>query len=90
MKLQISTDNPDELIKQLKKSENTGLYFLDIDLKSNKNRIMLAKEIQEYNPRGFIVFITSHSEMSFITFQYLEALDFILKDEPYSTSASNM
>lgn len=80
MKLLISTDNPEELIEQLKKSENTGLYFLDIDLKSSKNGLMLAKEIREYDPRGFIVFITSHSEMSFITFQYkVEALDFILK-----------
>lgn len=84
MKLRISTDKPKELIEQLKQSKNTGLYFLDIDLKSNKNGIVLAKEIREYDPRGFIVFITSHSEMSFITFQYkVEALDFILKDDPH-------
>lgn len=84
MNLRISTSDSEELIEQLKKSKNTGLYFLDIDLKTNKNGIMLAKEIREYDPRGFIVFITSHSEMSFITFQYkVEALDFIIKDEPY-------
>lgn len=83
MKLRISTDKPEELIEQLKQSKNTGLYFLDIDLKSNKNGLVLAKEIREYDPRGFIVFVTSHSEMSYITFQYkVEALDFILKDEP--------
>ena len=83
MKLRISTDKPKELIEQLKQSKNTGLYFLDIDLKSNKNGIVLAKEIREYDPRGFIVFVTSHSEMSYITFQYkVEALDFILKDAP--------
>ena len=70
MKLRISTDKPKELIEQLKQSKNTGLYFLDIDLKSNKNGIVLAKEIREYDPRGFIVFVTSHSEMSYITFQY--------------------
>lgn len=84
MKLRISTDDPEEFMEQLKKSENTGLYFLDIDLKSSKNGLMLAKEIREYDPRGFIVFITSHSEMSFLTFQYkVEALDFILKDDPH-------
>lgn len=84
MKLRISTDDPEEIIEHLKASENTGLYFLDIELKLSKNGIMLAKEIREYDPRGFIVFITSHSEMSFITFQYkVEALNFILKDEPH-------
>lgn len=84
MNLRISTNDPEEVIEQLKRSKNTGLYFLDIDLKTSKNGIMLAKEIREYDPRGFIVFVTSHSEMSFITFQYkVEALDFILKDEPH-------
>lgn len=82
MRLVISTDKPEVIIEQLKKTKNTGLYFLDIDLKSDKNGIELAKEIREYDPRGFIAFITSHSEMSYMTFQYkVEALDFILKNE---------
>lgn len=84
MELRMSTDDPEDIISCLKTSGNTGLYFLDIDLKASKNGIILAKEIREYDPRGFIVFITSHSEMSYITFQYkVEALDFILKDNPY-------
>lgn len=82
MKLRLSTDKPQELIDKLKDSKNTGLYFLDIALQSSKNGLVLAKEIREYDPRGFIVFITSHSELSFMTFQYkVEALHFILKDE---------
>lgn len=81
MKLKIATRDPEEIIEQCKSSKNTGLYFLDIDLQSDKNGLLLAREIREYDPRGFIVFITSHSEMSFLTFQYkVEALDFILKD----------
>lgn len=83
MKLKISTHNPEIIIEEIKKSKNTGLYFLDIDLHSDKNGLTLAKEIREYDPRGFIVFVTSHSEMSFMTFQYkVEALDFIIKDDP--------
>lgn len=83
MKLKIATDDPERIMEQVKNSKNTGLYFLDIDLHADKNGLMLAKEIREYDPRGFIVFVTSHSEMSFLTFKYkVEALDFILKDEP--------
>ena len=83
MKLVIDTEDPEKIIEKLKSSKNVGLYFLDIDLHTNKNGLTLAKEIREYDPRGFIVFITSHSEMSFLTFKYkVEALDFILKDEP--------
>ncbi len=83
MKVKLETDNPDEIIQTLKKAKNTGLYFLDIDLKNEKNGITLAREIRDYDPRGFIVFITSHAEMTFLTFQYkVEAMDYILKDEP--------
>ncbi len=83
MEVRISTATPRDLIDQLKISDNTGIYFLDIDLKTEQNGLMLAEEIREYDPRGFIVFITSHFELSFMTFQYkTEALDFILKEEP--------
>ena len=83
MAVRISTATPRDLIDQLKISDNTGIYFLDIDLKTEQNGLMLAEEIREYDPRGFIVFITSHFELSFMTFQYkTEALDFILKEEP--------
>jgi len=45
------------------------------------NGLTLAQRIRQIQPRCFIVFITSHSEMSFLTFQYkAEALDFIVKD----------
>lgn len=67
--------------KEILTAENTGLFFLDIDLKSDMNGLTLAQRIRQIQPRCFIVFITSHSEMSFLTFQYkAEALDFIVKD----------
>lgn len=83
MKIRVSTSDPQEIINQLKRSKNTGIYFLDIHLEGEKNGLALAEEIREYDPRGFIVFITSHSEMAVMTFQYkVEAMDFILKDQP--------
>lgn len=58
-----------------------GIYFLDIDLKAQINGIELAVELRKTDPRAFIIFITTHEEMSFVTFQYkVEALDFIIKD----------
>ena len=43
----------------------------------------LAQQIRLYDPRGFIIFITAHSELSYMTFQYrVEAMDFVLKDNP--------
>lgn len=83
MELKLATDDVDAFLQAVKESKNTGLYFLDIDLGNGKNGLLLAKEIRKYDPRGFIVFVTSHSEMSLLTFQYkVEALDFIVKDEP--------
>jgi two-component system response regulator AgrA len=80
--LYCAASSPAELLSIRKKSTVIGLYFLDIDLQSDKNGIELAQEIRKYDPRGYIVFVTTHSEMAVLTFRYkVEAMDFIVKDE---------
>lgn len=77
----LSSGDPFEVIENVKNSAGTGIYFLDVDLKSSIDGLKLAQEIRKYDPRGFIIFITSHSEMSYLTFMFkVEALDFIIKD----------
>lgn len=76
------TADPYEILDYTKSTEEVGIYFLDIDLQADMNGLDLAKEIRKYDPRGFIVFVTTHSEFSYMTFQYrLEAMDYILKDD---------
>lgn len=83
MQLVLDTGDPYMLLEKLGTSQNTGIYFLDIDLGSNINGMKLARQIRLFDPRGFIIFITAHSELSYMTFQYrVEAMDFILKDNP--------
>ena len=83
MQLVLDTENPYMLLEKVKTSQNTGIYFLDIDLNSSMNGMKLAQQIRLFDPRGFIIFITAHSELSYMTFQYrVEAMDFVLKDNP--------
>ncbi len=83
MRLVLDTKDPHMLLEQVKTVPNTGIYFLDIDLGSDINGMKLAQLIRHYDPRGFIIFITAHSELSYMTFQYrVEAMDFVLKDNP--------
>ena len=83
MRLVLDTKDPYTLLEKIRTNENTGIYFLDIDLSSNMNGLQLAQQIRLFDPRGFIIFITAHSELSFMTFQYrVEAMDFVLKDNP--------
>ena len=83
MQLVLDTENPYMLLEKVKTNQNTGIYFLDIDLNSSMNGMKLAQQIRLYDPRGFIIFITAHSELSYMTFQYrVEAMDFVLKDNP--------
>lgn len=83
MKLVLDAADPYVLLEKVRTSLNTGIYFLDIDLGSNLNGMKLAQQIRLSDPRGFIIFITAHSELSFMTFQYrVEAMDFVLKDNP--------
>lgn len=80
--LSLSTANPMKVLEFItSNSEESFLYFLDIDLNSKINGIKLAEKIREVDQLGFIVFVTSHSEMSFLTFEYkVEAMDYIIKD----------
>lgn len=62
-------------------NKNIGLYFLDIDLNADIDGFDLAMKIRELDPRGFIVFVTTHSELLHLTFEYLiEPLGYIIKD----------
>lgn len=83
MQLVLDAKDPYVLLEKVRTSQNTGIYFLDIDLNSDMNGLKLAQQIRLFDPRGFIIFITAHSELSFMTFQYrVEAMDFVLKDNP--------
>lgn len=79
MCLEFVCESPYLLLENINKDE-TGLFFLDIGLKTKMNGLMLAQKIRKIQPRCFIVFITAYIEMSLLTFQYkVEALDYIVK-----------
>lgn len=78
-----AADNPGDLLQHLEMHPpKIGMYFLDICLDAEMNGLQLAVKIRETDPFGEIIFITSKSEMCFLSFQYqVKALDFILKDD---------
>jgi two-component system response regulator AgrA len=77
--------NPFDILAHFRSASNPALFFLDIDLNAAINGIELAGRIRELGKRAFIVFLTSHAELTLLTFQYkVEALDFIVKDDPHN------
>ncbi|WP_160677308.1 LytTR family DNA-binding domain-containing protein [Clostridium sp. C8-1-8] len=82
MEVALVTSKSKDLLEYLGANDVNGLYFLDVDLKEEMSGIALAAEIRKLDARGFIVFVTTHSEMSYLTFTYkVEALDYIIKDK---------
>ncbi len=91
MKVLAAVTGPDELLAIARRNQTKepigGFYLLDIDLNAEMDGFTLAQEIRSFDSRAFIVFITTHSEMTMLTFQYqIEAMDFILKDESWNIS----
>lgn len=79
----LATDNPYEVLEQAKNMNDIGCYFLDIQLSTDINGIKLGSEIRKHDPVGNIIFVTSHSELTYLTFVYkVAAMDFIFKDDP--------
>lgn len=77
----LSSPDPEEILAHYKAALGTALFFLDIDLKAEVNGIELAAKIREQGKQATIAFLTTHSEMTLLTFEYkVEALDFIIKN----------
>jgi two-component system response regulator AgrA len=84
MDLVLSTGNPEEVLTYVKAHPKViGLYFFDIDLQHQINGLTLAAEVRKIDDMGKIVFVTTHGEMSYLTFTYkIEAMDYIIKNQP--------
>lgn len=84
MKIVCQTAAPQELLCHLAGHTIPALYFLDIHLNGEVQGFRLAQRIREYDPRGFIVFITTYGELSPLAFEYqVEAMDYILKEKQH-------
>lgn len=82
MELGCVSEESHRILEKVKVTEEAGIYFLDIALGTDMTGLTLEQEIRKYDLRGFIIFVTTHSKMSYLTFIYkLEVLDFILKDD---------
>lgn len=80
MELVMFTSDPHKIIESIQNTNNTGIYFLDIDLKTDIDGFILAESIRKQDPRGFIIFITANADMLPLTFKYkCEAMDYIIK-----------
>lgn len=81
IKVVLNTTFPYELEKYIQ-IEQVDCFFLDIDFGQDITGLDLAKIIRKSQPLASIIFITTRSEMLYLTFKYqVEALDFIIKDE---------
>ncbi len=82
MNIACCTTKPEDILSFLRPNMPVGIYFFDIDLQTDINGLALAEKIREYDPSGYIIFITSHTDMWRLTFEYkVSALDFIEKCE---------
>lgn len=86
----IATSRLDNILQQLTFTESLNLYILDIEIKSDKLAgLDAAKKIRELDQRGVIVFLTSHSELAPLSYQYMvSALTFIEKKDWQTISDS--
>lgn len=81
MEVVCSTNLPKELLNHLKGHNERSLYFLDLCIqKSPTDGYRLANMIRKYDPRGYVVVITSHDNYKDLSFRHrAELLDYITK-----------
>ncbi len=84
IEIKLSTSSPLMLLQELDTHRpHGGIYFLDIELKSELNGLELGQRIRKIDKKATIIFVTAHIEMVMETFRYrLQALDYIIKESP--------
>lgn len=81
MDMPLCVSDPAEIIRHIKKQKTNGLYFLDIELEGGYNGVKVAQNIRQYDPRGYIAFVTAHPKYLSLTFEYkVEPLAYIPKE----------
>ncbi|MBO5198376.1 MAG: response regulator transcription factor [Lachnospiraceae bacterium] len=73
---------PEKLLKKIRQESESALYILDAGVGKSYDGIELASRIRRYDARGFIVFLSSHTDMAVsVLKRQVEAIDFIVKGE---------
>jgi Response regulator of the LytR/AlgR family len=78
------TGDPSEIVAAVKRNrEQGGLYLFDIEFAGQSvSGLDLAVIIRTLDVTAKIIFVTTHSEMAFLTFKRkVEPFDYILKDQ---------
>ena len=73
----LTATNPDETLQFVKENQ-VDVLLLDIQLKSSKTGIDLAREIREFNKNCYLIFITAHLEYAMIAYK-LKTFDYLPK-----------
>jgi len=79
------TSRSDEILAKIAHCTYIPIYFLDIEIKNEERKgLEVAQAIRKVDPHGIIVFVTTHSELAPISYQYMvSALAFIDKNAPF-------
>ena len=80
-KIVCKSDNAEEISNYIA-SNKVDVVMLDINLKSNKTGIELAKEIRKINKNIYIIFTTGHLEYAMLAYK-VKTFDYLAKPINY-------
>jgi len=82
IKLVKYSEKPDEILQFVKENRMNGLYFLDIELDNGDNGVLLGKSISQYDPSGYVVFVTSYEKYMPSTLDHhIQPFGYIIKND---------
>lgn len=82
MGIAVDTDDVYDLIENINKSLNEGMYFLEIEQHTKAEKIKLAKLIRDKDRDGVIIFFSKNYKSSLIILKCrIEAMDYIVYKE---------
>lgn len=75
------SDNPEEILNHIS-TNKVDAIMLDINLKSDKSGLQLAKEIRKVNKDAYLIFTTGHLEYAMLAYK-VKTFDYLAKPINY-------
>ncbi len=82
--IHVNSDYMDFIDNRRNDSFEKAIYIFDIELSNTEETgLSLAQKLRTFDFESYIIFVTSHIEMTSMTYQYnLKALNFVYKSDP--------
>jgi len=86
LKIVVSSHDPEAVLKWVRESVKTRIYFLDVELEAKMDGFSLGAKIRKHDPNGYIFYFSAYGERASLNYTHqVGAINYIVKPNNWET-----